>query len=146
MNDEFHDIPMSEIKHFGVKGMKWGVRNPLRDDGRIVGSKYATKDSTNRKSSNKDAPKPRKSKAKVETKGVNRVLKENERKVVKKAREAAYALAAKVNPREINYSIKRAMTKDNASDKAVMDLVNNATKEKGVLPTDEKVLAAETRQ
>ena len=134
MSDELHDIPISEIKHFGIKGMKWGVRNPLRTDGRIVGSKYATKDST------------KKSKVKTETKGSNRVLKENERKVVKKAREAAYSLAAKVNPREINYSIKRAMTKDNASDKAVMDLVNNATKEKGILPTDEKVLAAVTRQ
>lgn len=135
MSDELYDIPISEIKHFGVKGMKWGVRNPLRDDGRIIGSKYATKDSTN---------KPKKSK--VDIKGVNRVLKENESKVVKKARETAYSLAAKVNPREINYSIKRAMTMDNASDKAVMDLVNTATKEKGVLPTDEKVLGAVTRQ
>ena len=146
MSEEFHDIPISEIKHFGIKGMKWGVRNPLRTDGRIVGSKYATKDSTNKKSSNKDTPKPRKSKVKTETKGSNRVLKEKESKVVKRAREAAYSLAAKVNPREINYSIKRAMTKDNTSDKVVMDLVNNATKEKGVLPTDEKVLAAVTRQ
>lgn len=36
MNNAFHDIPMSEIKHFGIKGMKWGVRRPLGSDGLIL--------------------------------------------------------------------------------------------------------------
>lgn len=29
------------LEHFGIPKMKWGVRNPLGPDGRIIGSKYS---------------------------------------------------------------------------------------------------------
>ena len=31
------DTPMAELSHFGVKGMRWGVRNKVRSAGRRVG-------------------------------------------------------------------------------------------------------------
>lgn len=38
MENQRHDYL---IEHFGVKGMKWGVRRPLTSSGHIVGSPYA---------------------------------------------------------------------------------------------------------
>ena len=87
------------LAHYGVMGMKWGVRNDIAG----------------------------KAKSKIV--------------------ENAYAVTAKVQPREHLYSVKRrALTKENIHDKALVDIVNARVKETGILPTDDKILTAINRE
>lgn len=46
---------MSEkyLQHFGILGMKWGVRHEVGPDGRIIGSKFSSKEELVRRNANK---------------------------------------------------------------------------------------------
>lgn len=84
------------LKHYGVKGMKWGVRK------------------------------------KVETAG-------------RSTKAAAYAVGAKLNPREAKYTLKRTFTRPSKLDLTMANMVENDTKRTGVLTTNEKLIESLNR-
>lgn len=85
------------LKHYGVKGMKWGVRK------------------------------------KVETAG-------------RSTKAAAYAVGAKLNPREAKYTLKRTFTRPSKLDLTMANMVENDTKRTGVLTTNEKLIESLNRK
>lgn len=60
--------------------------------------------------------------------------------------QSAYALGAKVNPRELNYTVKRALTKTKDVDRAMVKLVDGHINKTGVLPNDETVVKSIDRK
>lgn len=101
-----------DIHHYGVKGMKWGVRKQYEPKGNRSG----------------------------------RTLKSNESKLRSKVRETSYAVAAKINPRELKYSVKRATTIHRDADEEYEKLIYNSMKESGTVPTNQKLLDVLNRQ
>lgn len=59
-----------------------------------------------------------------------------------KSIEKAYALGAKVNPREHTYAIKRAINKTSSTDKYLADATERITKSTGILTTNSRALKA----
>lgn len=100
------------LNHYGVKGMKWGVRKQYEPKG------------------NRSA----------------RILKDNESKFRAKVRETSYAVASKINPRELKYSVKRATTIHRDADEEYEKLIYNSMKESGTVPTNQKLLDVLNRQ
>ena len=135
MDDEIkHGMEvMDELAHFGVLGMKWGVRN---DETR---ARY------NRKGNNKPDRLRKASKDNVSTSrpgAVNRAAK----KVSTKAVQTAYAVGAKANPREFKYSAKRALTRSKAHDKSMVEMSNAQVRKTGILSSDPSVVQAIERE
>lgn len=58
------------------------------------------------------------------------------------AERKAYAVGAKLNPREYKYKIRKLINNPNADNKLLSDYTLLATKESGVLPTNNKALKA----
>lgn len=85
------------LLHYGVKGMKWGVRKRVESSGR-------------------------------------------------RAKAAAYAVGAKLNPREAKYALKRTFAKPSALDAEVASLVESQTRKTGVLTSNEKLIESINRQ
>lgn len=85
------------LLHYGVKGMKWGVRKRVESSGR-------------------------------------------------RAKATAYAVGAKLNPREAKYTLKRTFAKPNALDAEVASLVESQTRKTGVLTSNEKLIESVNRQ
>lgn len=85
------------LLHYGVKGMKWGVRKRVESSGRS-------------------------------------------------AKAAAYAVGAKLNPREAKYTLKRTFAKPSALDSEVASLVESQTRKTGVLTSNEKLIESINRQ
>ena len=85
------------LLHYGVKGMKWGVRKRVESSGR-------------------------------------------------RAKATAYAVGAKLNPREAKYTLKRTFTKPSALDSEVASLVESQTRKTGVLTSNEKLIESVNRQ
>ena len=75
-----------------------------------------------------------------------RILKDNESKWKTKVRETSYSLAAKVNPRELKYSVKRATTLHREIDDEYEKLIYNSMKESGTVPTNQKLMDVLNRQ
>ena len=85
------------LLHYGVKGMKWGVRKRVESSGRSV-------------------------------------------------KATAYAVGAKLNPREAKYTLKRTFSKPSALDSEVASLVESQTRKTGVLTSNEKLIESINRQ
>ena len=85
------------LQHYGVKGMKWGVRKQVESSGR-------------------------------------------------RAKAAAYAVGAKLNPREAKYTLKRTFTKPTKLDSEVASLVESQTRSTGVLTSNQKLIESLNRQ
>lgn len=85
------------LQHYGVKGMKWGVRKQVESAGRNT-------------------------------------------------KAAAYAVGAKLNPREAKYTLKRTFTRPTKLDLEMSAMVNDQTRRTGVLTSNEKLIEAINRQ
>lgn len=73
-----------EVKHFGVRGMKWGVRRPLGSDGLILPNSKtgrSKKESSKKESSKKERSKKETSKKDPDHELVRRVMSTQPRKV-----------------------------------------------------------------
>lgn len=101
-----------ELQHYGVLGMKWGVRKPIGSDGLVKNSKV------------RDAVK----------------------KTKQKSVETAYAVGAKLQPREYKYSAKRAVNRLSEAEKQLAKLEIEKSKTTGLLTTNEKSLKAIEKQ
>ena len=103
--------------------MKWGVRRYQPYDGKTTKGKHT-------------GPKVNQT-AKVEDK-VESQSKQDRIKTA--AIQGAYAIGAKVRPRELGYSVKRTLTRDKQSDHNTRSLVEIASAKSGVLTTRESDL------
>ena len=92
-----NDVEEYYLQHFGVKGMKWGVRKDRRGSGLDAKAK-------------------------------------------------AYAVGAKLNPREAKYTLKRIFTRPTELDLEMAAMVNDQTRRTGVLTSNEKLIEAINRQ
>lgn len=63
-------------------------------------------------------------------------------KTSSKAEKAVYSLAAKINPRELKYKVRKVTNKVNADVKLLADLTTNHVKQTGVLPANKNALKA----
>ena len=62
--------------------------------------------------------------------------------VRKKAEKVAYAAAAKINPRESKYRLRKALNNPNSTNKYISDVTVDATLSSGKLPTNPRALKA----
>lgn len=85
------------LQHYGVKGMKWGVRKKVESAGRST-------------------------------------------------KAAAYAVGAKLNPREAKYTLKRTFTRPTELDLDMASMVEGQTKTTGVLTSNAKLIEAINRK
>ena len=63
-------------------------------------------------------------------------------KTSSKAEKAVYSLAAKINPRELKYKVRKVTNKVDDNVKLLADLTTNHVKQSGVLPNNHKDLKA----
>ena len=111
--DELFDIELDELQHYGVKGMKWGIRKKRETTGR-------------RRSKTQD----NNSDSKKETKTTSFL----ERKV--------YGVAVRMAPREFKYKLRRFTNKVNEDTTILAEYAKMKVKKEGVLPTNPKALKA----
>ena len=95
------------IEHYGVKGMKWGVRKEYEPVDRQKPSEKLIKSSN---------------------------------KVLEAVRAGTYAGLAKINPRETTYAIKKLFTRHKQSDSTITSMLNQKSKQTGVVTTDEELI------
>ena len=62
--------------------------------------------------------------------------------VSRRVERAAYAVGAKLNPREARYALRKAINNPNSTSEVVAKSVSILSKNEGVLPTDQKALKA----
>ena len=103
------------IQHHGIKGMKWGVRRFQNKDG--------TRTSAGKKRQTHD-----------KVLGVDSALKA-------KLRETRYSIGNRLNPREHKYAIKRTFTKENQTEKSITRMVEEQSRNTGVLTSDPKLIS-----
>ena len=76
-------------------------------------------------------------------------VRRDDRQLAKAARdrvvEAAYATGAKINPRELKYSVKRTLARKDDTDLAITNMVQNDSRKSGVLTSNEKLIEAVDR-
>ena len=58
-----------------------------------------------------------------------------------KIRETRYSIGNRLNPREHKYTIKRAFTKENQTDKNIARMIEEQTRKTGVLTSDPKLIS-----
>lgn len=122
-----------ELKHYGILGMRWGVRN---DETRArYTRKGNNKPDKKRTAAKEDNPSPR-------SNSISRAT----RKATTKAVQTAYAVGAKVNPRELKYSVKRSVTRTKSHDKSMVKMSNEQVKKTGILSSDPSVVQAIERE
>lgn len=112
VDKESEDVSMSYdlddiIEHYGVKGMKWGVRKEYEPVDRQKPSAKLIKSSN---------------------------------KVLEAVRAGTYAGLAKINPRETTYAIKKLLIKHKTSDSTITSMLNQKSRETGVVTTDEDLM------
>lgn len=62
--------------------------------------------------------------------------------ISKRLEKTAYAIGAKLNPRELKYKIRKATNKVNDDVKLLSDLTQESVKQKGILPANKNALKA----
>lgn len=111
-SDELIHMIDEELQHYGVLGMKWGVRKPIGSDGLVVNSKD----------------------------------KESIKKAKQKTVETAYAVGAKLQPREHTYAVKRAINHLSSAEKQLASLEIEKSRTTGLLTSNAKSLKAIEKQ
>lgn len=92
--DELLETNISELEHYGVKGMKWGVRRRVGSDGLVVGAV--------KKGLAKTTAKVQNTQGKVNTKKANKA-----RKDAKSFRDGSEQLKSQFTNKEINSFVKQ---------------------------------------
>ena len=111
--DELFDIELDELQHYGVKGMKWGIRKKRETAGR---RRSKTQDN------NSDSKKQGKTTSFLERK--------------------VYGVAVKMAPREFKYKLRRFTNKVTEETNILAEYAKMKVRKEGVLPTNPKALKA----
>lgn len=135
IEDEPLSKAMDEFKHYGVLGMKWGVRRPVGTDGLVKGTvKSAKRNVENYKKSSK---KSLKNMSDDELKkAVDRISKENRLKKLSSTKDEkrSYRSRGDMTDEELNAQVDRLQLEANfrkealKSNKAAVDKVNTIMK------------------
>lgn len=129
---------MADVMHYGIKGMRWGVRRPVGPDGLVTGSvKSAARNLSNLKNvRNKEL----KSLTNEELRSrVDRVSKENRLKKLSRSKEdkRAYKSRGSMSDKELNERVERLQleatlrSESLKSNKETIKLVNDALQQAG---------------
>lgn len=102
------------LEHYGVKGMKWGVRRTPEQLGRARSSR---KEKGKKSSSSRDPLK-------------------NPMTAVK---SKLFAIGVNFAPRELSYGVKRALSNPSSDDHALAKAAMDSAKKRGVLPNNKKL-------